>query len=268
MKITPLEIRQKAFEKVFRGYDKDEVNAFLLTLSKEWERMQDEYKELRMRLEASEKEVAKLREVESSLFKTLKTADDTATNMVEQASKAAELHMKETQMRAEALLNEAKNKARAIIEKAEDHSRQIIEDMKDEVKALEQSYIMLENHRDNLINELRASSSDLMDKLGKLEKKGGSRTFEEQLKKAKGMQRNKEDFFNESDTTLNTNVEMKKITIPGADKAKAKEQPKKEIPVGKPTAAEPKKVIRVAGEEYNLEEVSAAGTGSFFDELN
>ncbi|MEY4931055.1 MAG: DivIVA protein, partial [Bacteroidota bacterium] len=27
MKITPLEIRQKAFEKVLRGYDKDEVNA-------------------------------------------------------------------------------------------------------------------------------------------------------------------------------------------------------------------------------------------------
>ena len=29
MKVTPLEIRKKSFEKVFRGYDKDEVNAFL-----------------------------------------------------------------------------------------------------------------------------------------------------------------------------------------------------------------------------------------------
>ena len=35
MKITPLEIRQKAFEKNFRGYNQDEVNAFLQTLSQE-----------------------------------------------------------------------------------------------------------------------------------------------------------------------------------------------------------------------------------------
>ena len=44
MKITPLEIRQKTFEKVFRGYEKDEVNAYLQSLSMEWERMLDENK--------------------------------------------------------------------------------------------------------------------------------------------------------------------------------------------------------------------------------
>ena len=29
MKVTPIEIRQKDFNKVFRGYDKEEVDAFL-----------------------------------------------------------------------------------------------------------------------------------------------------------------------------------------------------------------------------------------------
>ena len=52
MKITPIEIRQKTFEKHFRGYDKEEVNAFLLTLSQEWERLVDENKESRFRLES------------------------------------------------------------------------------------------------------------------------------------------------------------------------------------------------------------------------
>ena len=47
MRITPLDIRQKTFEKNFRGYEKDEVNAFLLTLSQEWERVLDENKEAR-----------------------------------------------------------------------------------------------------------------------------------------------------------------------------------------------------------------------------
>ncbi|MFC2125130.1 DivIVA domain-containing protein, partial [Bacteroidota bacterium] len=57
MKVTPLEIRQKSFEKVFRGYDKDEVEAFLLILSQEWEKVLDENKSLRMNLDKAEKEV-------------------------------------------------------------------------------------------------------------------------------------------------------------------------------------------------------------------
>ena len=46
MKITPLDIRQKTFERAFRGVDKDEVDAFLLTLSQQWERMTDENREV------------------------------------------------------------------------------------------------------------------------------------------------------------------------------------------------------------------------------
>src|SRR6187397_2909696 len=103
MRITPLDIRQKTFEKNFRGYEKDEVNAFLLTLSQEWERFMDENKELRIKLEATEREVSKLREVETSLFKTLKTAEDTGANVIDQAKRAAELHLRESQLKADAL---------------------------------------------------------------------------------------------------------------------------------------------------------------------
>src|SRR5688500_371403 len=134
MKITPLEIRQKTFEKNFRGYERDEVHAFLLTLSQEWERMMDENKELRIKLEATEREVSKLREVETSLYKTLKTAEDTGANVIEQARKTAELHLKESQLKAEAMMNEAKSKAHNAIEESEMRSRQIIEEMEDRLK--------------------------------------------------------------------------------------------------------------------------------------
>src|SRR5690606_13793646 len=152
-KVTPLEIRQKSFEKVFRGYDKDEVTAFLQTLSQEWERMVDEYKEMKFKLEASQDEVRKLREVESSLFKTLKTAEDTGSNMIDQAKKTADLHMRETQMKAEAVINESRTKAKSMIENAEHASKKIIESMEDEVKSLEQSYRALEDYRDTLIGD-------------------------------------------------------------------------------------------------------------------
>ena len=53
MRITPLEIRQKAFEKKMRGYDKDAVDAFVNSLSHEWERLLDENKNVSKQLETS-----------------------------------------------------------------------------------------------------------------------------------------------------------------------------------------------------------------------
>jgi cell division initiation protein len=165
MKITPLEIRQKTFEKNFRGYEKDEVNGFLLTLSQEWERLMDENKELRIKLEATEREVGKLREVESSLYKTLKTAEDTGANVIDQARKTAELHLRESQLKADALLNEAKTKAKDTLEEAESRTREIIADMEDRLKGMVDTYKKLETSREDLISELKRMASDMMDKV-------------------------------------------------------------------------------------------------------
>lgn len=168
MKITPLEIRQKAFEKALRGYDKDEVNAFLLSLSQEWERALDEAKELRTKYETSEREVSKLREVENSLYKTLKTAEDTGANVIGQANKAAELHMRETQLKAEGMLNEAKVKAKDTIEMAEVTSRQMLEEMEDRLKALVQQYKGLETYRDNLLSDLKRMAGETIDRVDRM----------------------------------------------------------------------------------------------------
>ena len=165
MRITPLEIRQKTFEKNFRGYERDEVHAFLMTLSQEWERIVDENKELKFKYEQTEREIQKLREVESSLYKTLKTAEDTGASVVEQARKAAELHLRESQLNAEQLLNEAKVKAKDTIEESEMRARQIIADMEDRVKNLIEQYKRLETTRDDMLSELKRLASEVLDKV-------------------------------------------------------------------------------------------------------
>lgn len=165
MKITPLEIRQKVFEKALRGYDKDEVNAFLTSLSQEWERAIDETKELRFKYEAAEREVTKLREVESSLYKTLKTAEDTGANVIDQANKAAELHLRETQLKAEAMLNEAKLKAKDVMELAEVTSKQMLDEMEERLKALVEQYKGLESQRDNLLADLKRLAGETIDRV-------------------------------------------------------------------------------------------------------
>jgi cell division initiation protein len=168
MKITPLEIRQKTFEKKMRGYDKDEVNAFLLSLSQEWERVQDQLKELKIKFQSGENEIKQLREVENSLFKTLKTAEDTGANMIDQATKTADLHLRETQMNADALLNEAKSRARTNIENADVKARQILDKMESEIQALTMEYKSLENLRDIIISELRNLSNDTLQRIEKM----------------------------------------------------------------------------------------------------
>ena len=175
MKITPLEIRQKAFEKVLRGYDKDEVNAFLQTLSQEWERILDESKESRIKLEGTEREVSKLREVETSLFRTLKTAEDTGASVIDQAKKTAELILRENQLNADAMLSEAKTKSKNTIEEAEMISRQMLDEMEERLKTLGQHYKTLELHRDNLLSDLKRLAGETMDRVERA--KSSSRDF-------------------------------------------------------------------------------------------
>ena len=165
MRITPIEIRQKTFEKNFRGYEKDEVNAFLLTLSQEWERLQDENKELRIKLEATEREVTKLREVESSLYKTLKTAEDTGAHVIEQARVTAELHLKESQLKAEAMLSEAKSKAKDTIEESDVRAKEIVAEMEDRLKALVENYKKLESAREDLLSDLKRFANDMLERV-------------------------------------------------------------------------------------------------------
>lgn len=242
MKITPLEIRQKAFEKNFRGYNQDEVNAFLQTLSQEWERIYDENKELRIKLEATEREVLKLREVESSLYKTLKTAEDTGANVIEQARQSAELNMRESQLKADAILNEAKVKARNVIEESEGRSKNTLVEMEDRLKTLVENYKKLESTRDDLLQDLKRISSDAIERVERI--KSATKNFDADKYAAsakEGMQK-----------TISPNTDFNK---PPAE-----------------TKPAPAPIVLESGEEFVVEQQSVVETGtrkvkSFFDEI-
>lgn len=232
MKITPLEIRQKTFEKAFRGLDKDEVNAFLVTLSQEWEKLIDENKELTIKLEASQKEVEKLREVENSLFKTLKTAEDTGASMIDQATKTAELHLKETQMRAEGLLNDAKSKAKDMIEEAEMKSRNTIDDMEDRIRSMAQVYKTLENIKADLLSDIKSFATDSIEKVERVKSQMKKYDVEEEL------MRIKRDGGSKSSRTVDLDVSPPKIAEPNQVENTPREQTTENIQEPK---SEPKK---------------------------
>jgi len=260
MRITPLEIRQKEFEKKLRGYDKDEVTAFLTSLSNEWERIVDEKKELSIKLEQSEKEVQKLREVENSLFKTLKTAEDTGANLIDQANKAAELHLKESQMNAEAILNEAKSKAKSIIEDAEQNAKEMIVEMQDAIKDLEENYKNIENQRDNLLIELKNLANDVLERASRPAKTKNVFKVEDHLTKVKKLVRQSQEVINKEQLS----VSKRNLTnIPKASSDKEDTKAKLESFMKSKTQSKPKNE-RKASESS---ERGGKSTESFFDQI-
>lgn len=182
MRVTPLEIRQKTFEKGFRGYEKEEVDAYLLTLSVEWEKVLDDMRELKSKNEAQEKDLVKMREVENSLYKTLKTAETTGSTMVEQANKSAELIMREAQINADAILNDAKYNAKNIMEIAEARSKNTEEEAKDHVKIATRELKEIESLKDNLLMDLKNMANDTLERVNKMNSKN-KKTTENQLVK-------------------------------------------------------------------------------------
>lgn len=256
MKITPLEIRQKAFEKNFRGYNQDEVNAFLQTLSQEWERVGDENKELRIKLEACEREVLKLREVESSLFKTLKTAEDTGANVIEQARQAADLNMRESQLKADAMLNEAKVKARNTIEEAEVRSKQTLVEMEDRLRSMVESYKKLESTRDELLIELKRISQDTIDRVERIRNAQKNFDADQHVNQAR----------KDIKKTIFPNVEFTAAPEPAAPAPVPVNKVKEPVAMKAPVAEE--KVEELVEVKSILEEVnSRKATKSFFDEI-
>lgn len=265
MKITPLEIRQKNFEKKLRGYDKDEVSAFLISLSNEWERILDENKELKIRLEQSEKEVRKLREVESSLFKTLKTAEDTGANMIDQANRAAELHLREAEINAEAMLSESKSKSKAIIENAEQQAKEMINEMQEAIKDLEKNYRQIENHRDTLMMELENLVSDVKDRVSRTNKQKSEFKMQDHLIKVRELVRESEAKINKEQLTLG---KVRTTKIPTDDSPDQDVKTKLKAYIDKRSnQAETvltKKPVKI---ETRQSEEEATGKGSFFDEI-
>jgi len=181
MKITPIEIRQHTFEKSLRGYRTDEVEAFLASLSQEWERVLSEHKMLKMQLELAEKELNKLREIELTLFKTLKTAEDTSSQITEQAQRAAEQYLNDSRKKADEVLADARKRSTLMVQDAENQARYIKENVLSDLKAMEHDFKAMERYKETLITQLRTLASGAIDSVDRFEKKFGQQSLQTKI---------------------------------------------------------------------------------------
>jgi cell division initiation protein len=236
MKVSPIEIRQKTFEKNFRGYDKEEVDAFLLSLSQEWERVMEEVKETKIKLQQAEKEIHKLREVETTLYKTLKTAEDTGANIVGQANKSAELLTKEARINSESILNDARTQSKNIIEEAEEKSKNVLFEAQKKLNEIALEIQSLEKNKQNLAHDLRQLGQDVIDRANRISSSVPLPDYGKLLAK-------------EEAPSMTAPIIAKKEELPPAEESKPIQE---------------NEVETQEAEQSNAE----AGSGSFFDQID
>ena len=124
MPLTPIDIHNQEFSKVFRGYDEDEVNEFLDQIIKDYEILLREKKELEDKLEETFDRLGHFTSIEGTLNKSIIVAQEAAEEVKRNAQKEAKLIIKEAEKNADRIVNDSLTKARKIAVEIEELKKQ------------------------------------------------------------------------------------------------------------------------------------------------
>lgn len=142
MRITPLDIQQKQFPMKLRGFDVEEVYAFLEVIREEMEDLLRENANLKESIQRLDNQMKGYRDMETALRETLLTAQQLVEDYKMNARKEAELVVREAELRSDTLLNEAQEKVIKIHEDIVD-LKGIRRHFKEEVKRLVESHLRM-----------------------------------------------------------------------------------------------------------------------------
>lgn len=142
MRITPLDIQQKQFPMKLRGFDVEEVYAFLEVIREEMEDLLRENANLKESIQKLDNQMKGYRDMETTLRETLLTAQQMVEDYKMNARKEAELVVREAELRSDTLLKEAQEKVIKIHEDIVD-LKGIRRHFKEEVKRLVESHLRM-----------------------------------------------------------------------------------------------------------------------------
>ncbi|MBV6477826.1 MAG: Cell cycle protein GpsB [Ignavibacteria bacterium] len=185
MSISPKDIKKTDFRKAFRGYDANEVDAFLETLSLRFERLVEDNANLSEKARNLSTDLEVYKENESTLQKAIVKAQDIT----------------------EEVINNAKKKAENIIKEAELNSQKLFQDMEKEIlnKKHELEEIKLRN--DKLVEDVKLF---FLEKLNEMEEFIKNRNiYSMELTHV----RLKDEIKEDSDDEITGEVKLKKVSI-------------------------------------------------------
>ncbi len=198
MNLSSADIKKSDFKKVLRGYDPNEIEAFLETVSSHYEKLVIENKNLSDKIKSLQTDLDIYKENEMNLQKAI---------------------VKSQELGEEALQN-AKKKAEMIIKEGELNARRFKQDVEEEIINKKQELDEIKLKNDKLIGDVK---NFLNDKLSELEEfvkhqkilKMGLTSISESLDEEK--EETNEDAKEES-TDEEPKQDMKKVSISTIDK--------------------------------------------------
>jgi cell division initiation protein len=123
MKMTPLDIQQKRFSRALRGYDREEVEAFLSLAASAFEDLVKELHHLREEVQRKDDEIASHRGRERALQETLVTAQKASDEIRESARKEGEITIAEAELQAEKIVQGAHQRFLRIVDDIQEMKR-------------------------------------------------------------------------------------------------------------------------------------------------
>ncbi len=129
MKLSPLEVKKAEFKLKMRGYDPQEVRAFLEMVSRDMEDTEREIRELYEKMEELQKMLDHYREMEETIKSAMMTAQKAAEDMKNNAQREAELIVEKARMQAQEIVSSAQKERDEMIRSLEDTKRKLENDI-------------------------------------------------------------------------------------------------------------------------------------------
>ncbi len=142
MNITPLDITQKQFRKVFRGLDAEEVEAFLALVAVEFEALVKDVVSLREENQRHAEAIAEFKGRERVLQETLVAAQKASEEIRDAARKEAEITLSDAELQAEKIVQAAHTRFLRIVDDINELKRQRIQ-FETNVRTLVESHVKL-----------------------------------------------------------------------------------------------------------------------------
>ena len=162
MGLTIDQINNQDFSTKMRGYNQDEVKAFIQEVSQTVQELTEKNNALQETVKADEEKLKYFTELKDSLNKSILVAQEAADKVKTNAKREADIMIREAQKQATDIVSEANEKSNQFIETSEEDTRKLTTETNDLKK---QTRIFRQRLQVMLESQLEVVKSDEWDKL-------------------------------------------------------------------------------------------------------
>ncbi|WP_290459662.1 DivIVA domain-containing protein [Romboutsia ilealis] len=165
--IAPIEIENKEFKKVLRGYKEDEVDEFLDLVKEDYEQLYRENADLKEKVRLYQDQINKYENIEETLRATLVTAQGTAEDVTNAANKKAKIIVEKADLDARQIIERANN---SVIEIRKEYDSMVKEFkvfrnkfkslLEDEIKSIDEIFYNVDENHSGFENTMMYNLKD------------------------------------------------------------------------------------------------------------